>query len=61
MLAQARSQRTRAQVAEAMLNCLVEGILLPSAKQVIGHDDSRLGGTTCLASSRASSAARITE
>jgi AcrR family transcriptional regulator len=31
---QARSQRTRAAVAEAMLDCLEDGILRPSAKQV---------------------------
>lgn len=31
---QARSQRTRAAVAEAMLDCFEEGILRPSAKQV---------------------------
>jgi AcrR family transcriptional regulator len=30
----ARSQRTRAAVAEAMLDCLEEGLLRPSAKQV---------------------------
>jgi len=31
---QARSMRTRAAVAEAMLDCLEEGVLRPSAKQV---------------------------
>ena len=31
---QARSQRTRAAVAEAMLDCLEDGLLRPSAKQV---------------------------
>jgi TetR/AcrR family transcriptional regulator of autoinduction and epiphytic fitness len=31
---QARSRRTRAAVAEAMLDCLEEGLLRPSAKQV---------------------------
>jgi AcrR family transcriptional regulator len=31
---QARSERTRAAVAEAMLDCLEEGLLRPSAKQV---------------------------